>query len=151
MNQLSTNDDQFNASDFERAVQRACDLQQAFDDGKHVFYVHTGVEEYPKQNEPDRVLLMNRIGSVLSIRTENGRFSVVQASDVHTNVSVDKTEEIEGCYFKDRPLNLQLISGLPLPKDADGVVRNKHFIDCTFHPNCQDVKFENCLFTRCDR
>ena len=43
----------------------------------------------------------------------------------------------------------RLISGLPLPKDEDGVVRNIEFVECTFHPNCSEVKFEGCTFVRC--
>ena len=52
-------------------------------------------------------------------------------------------------YFKDRPDGVELISGRPLPKDDDGVVRNKIFKDCRFHPNCEDVTFEDCSFVDC--
>ena len=52
-------------------------------------------------------------------------------------------------YFKDQSPDDRLISGLPLPKDEDGVVRDKQFEDCTFHPNCQDVRFVDCTFVRC--
>jgi hypothetical protein len=52
-------------------------------------------------------------------------------------------------YFKDQDPTKPLISGMPLPKDHDGVVREVRFIDCDFHPNCQDVKFERCEFVRC--
>lgn len=41
------------------------------------------------------------------------------------------------------------MSGLALPLEADGVCRNVEFVDCTFHPNCGDVQFENCKFTNC--
>lgn len=60
-------------------------------------------------------------------------------------------QTFENRYYKDRPEGVGfLISGLPLPKDADGVVRGKHFVDCEFHPNCDHVTFENCVFSRCD-
>jgi hypothetical protein len=57
--------------------------------------------------------------------------------------------EMRWFYFKDQDPKWPLISGVPLPKDADGVVRAKHFIGCTFHPNCSSVPFENCAFTEC--
>lgn len=57
---------------------------------------------------------------------------------------------VKGYYYKDRPEGVQLISGMPLPKDPDGKVRNYHFIDCTFHPNCKPDIFIDCQFTNCD-
>ena len=53
-------------------------------------------------------------------------------------------------YFKDQRPDEGLISGLPLPKDEDGIVRDKMFEDCSFHPNCQDVRFVHCSFKNCD-
>jgi len=53
-------------------------------------------------------------------------------------------------YYKDRPEGLQLMSGLPLPKDADGKVHSIDFMDCTFHPNCKLDVFVDCTFTDCD-
>lgn len=53
-------------------------------------------------------------------------------------------------YFKDDGSHRQYISGLILPTDDDGVVRNKTFIRCTFHPACGEVKFVNCDFVDCD-
>jgi hypothetical protein len=53
-------------------------------------------------------------------------------------------------YFKDQPPGRPLLSGLPLPKDGDGVVRNVRFLGCLFHPNCGRVKFEGCEFVDCD-
>ena len=53
-------------------------------------------------------------------------------------------------YFKDGGKPFVYISGLPLPKDVDGVVRNSHFIECDFHPMCKKVKFIGCKFTRCE-
>lgn len=51
-------------------------------------------------------------------------------------------------YFKD--CDVFLISGLPLPKDSDGVVRHQTFVHCTFHPNCKEVRFEGCRWLDCD-
>jgi len=53
-------------------------------------------------------------------------------------------------YFKDRPAGEQLMSGLPLPKDSDGIVRGKDFVRCSFHPNCCHTVFEYCTFDDCD-
>lgn len=58
--------------------------------------------------------------------------------------------EYRNYYFKDQSTERPLISGLPLPKDSDGVVREKRFVDCEFHPNCGDVKFEGCEFKGCE-
>ena len=58
--------------------------------------------------------------------------------------------ELKNRYYKDQSPDHRLISGLPLPKDADGIVRNKHFVDCTFHPNCTLEMFVGCTFTDCD-
>lgn len=57
--------------------------------------------------------------------------------------------EYIGYYFKDRPYGESLLSGLPLPKDADNVVRRKTFISCEFHSNCRDVVFQDCIFEKC--
>jgi hypothetical protein len=56
-------------------------------------------------------------------------------------------------YFKDagtRPW-VTLLSGLPLPLDADGICRHRTFIRCEFHPVCDAVKFENCTFIDCEK
>ena len=60
-------------------------------------------------------------------------------------------EQIWHYYFKDQHYGYPLMSGAPLPKDPDGIVRNKSFHNCTFHPNCQDVTFDNCEFVDCDK
>ena len=52
-------------------------------------------------------------------------------------------------YFKDS--EVELMSGIQLPKGADGIVRNKVFVGCTFHYNCMNVQFEDCEFEDCDR
>ena len=64
-------------------------------------------------------------------------------------VPEETMKEIRNVYYKDQDPKHPLMSGLPLPKDSDGIVRNIRFLDCTFHPNCQDVKFENCQFAGC--
>lgn len=56
-------------------------------------------------------------------------------------------ETVENRYYKQGE---NLMSGLPLPTDDDGIVSNKHFIKCEFHPNCASVDFVNCLFTDCE-
>lgn len=61
-----------------------------------------------------------------------------------------KLREIINHYFKDDGAHTRYMSGLPLPVDADEVVRNIRFIDCTFHPQCGSVKFEGCEFVNCD-
>jgi|SRR3974390_619650 len=56
-------------------------------------------------------------------------------------------------YFKDagtRPF-VSLLSGLPLPLDADGSCRNRTFIRCEFHPCCCEVEFINCTFIECEQ
>jgi hypothetical protein len=56
-------------------------------------------------------------------------------------------------YFKDagtRPF-VELMSGLPLPLDADGVCRHRTFIRCEFHPCCHEVEFINCKFIDCEQ
>jgi len=50
-------------------------------------------------------------------------------------------EVINNTYFKTGTG----MSGLTVPKDADGVVRNKHFKDCEFHPAAFPFKVENVL------
>jgi hypothetical protein len=42
------------------------------------------------------------------------------------------------------------MSGLPLPIDPDGKVRNTRFKNCVFHPVCDDVVFVNCEFVDCN-
>lgn len=56
-------------------------------------------------------------------------------------------EVIQNTYYKES--NFPLVSGLGLPKDSDGVVRNKEFVNCEFHPNTEGVTFENCVFISC--
>ena len=58
--------------------------------------------------------------------------------------------EIKNTYFKDQDPRRPLLSGLPLPKGEDGVVRDIHFIDCNFHPNCDPKFFVDCKFTNCN-
>ena len=58
--------------------------------------------------------------------------------------------ELKNRYYKDRPEGMQLMSGLPLPRSADGKVHDIHFIDCSFHPNCAGDLFVDCKFTNCD-
>lgn len=58
-------------------------------------------------------------------------------------------EEYKNYYFKDAGDGARFISGLPLPRDPDGVVRNKRFVGCEFHPCCK-AKFENCELVDCD-
>lgn len=53
-------------------------------------------------------------------------------------------------YFKDRPEGKTLMSGYPLPKGDDGIVRNITFLNCDFHPNCRPKLFVQCTFTNCD-
>lgn len=59
-------------------------------------------------------------------------------------------QRIERRYYK-KPMKDQsrMISGLPLPVDEDGVVRDKYFVQCDFHPSCGEVEFENCEFSGC--
>jgi hypothetical protein len=52
-------------------------------------------------------------------------------------------------YYKNAARDVKLISGLPLPKDEDGVVRNVLFKGCDFHPSCGEVVFEGCEFVDC--
>ena len=48
-------------------------------------------------------------------------------------------------YFKEATY----MSGIGVPADPDGVVRNRHFINCDFHIACRNIPFENCIFERC--
>ena len=66
-------------------------------------------------------------------------------------VEFEGVKRLRDRYYKDQPSGTRLISGLSLPKDSDGVVRNKEFIDCDFHPNCVYVTFENCTFVGCEK
>jgi|PlaIllAssembly_1097288.scaffolds.fasta_scaffold1386171_1 hypothetical protein len=60
---------------------------------------------------------------------------------------------LRGIYYKDRPKGVELMSGIPLPKDEDGKVRNIKFERCEFHPNCDPERYpemyENCKFVDC--
>lgn len=56
-------------------------------------------------------------------------------------------ERIERRYYK--KVVKHMISGLPLPTDEDGVVRDKYFVQCDFHPSCEEVRFENCTYSGC--
>ena len=49
-------------------------------------------------------------------------------------------------YFKNRGVQ---ISGMALPTDPDGIVRDKDFVNCDFHPACSAVEFHNCTFNMC--
>ena len=51
-------------------------------------------------------------------------------------------------YYKDYGDGKRFMSGLPLPRDTDGTIRNVDFVDCTFHPGCVGP-IENCTFTNC--
>lgn len=59
--------------------------------------------------------------------------------------------EFDNYYFKNQSKEYPLMSGIRPPMDDDGVVRNKRFKNCSFHFNCQDIKFEDCEFVDCDR
>ncbi len=48
-------------------------------------------------------------------------------------------------YYKGK----NLISGMELPTDNDGCVRDYIFIQCDFHPACRQVEFLNCVFVDC--
>jgi len=78
----------------------------------------------------------------------------------------DYTKVYCDAYYKDQdtPLHYPLQSGLPLPKDDDGVVRHAVFINCDFHWNCEPttsfltssssrgkIVYEHCTFIDCDR
>ena len=56
--------------------------------------------------------------------------------------------EISDTYFKDYGDGQTFISGLPIPKDADGVCRKIRFIRCDFHAGCA-VPYEDCEFVEC--
>ena len=56
---------------------------------------------------------------------------------------------ITGVYYSHANPKIHLMSGLCLPVDNDGVVRNKAFIDCDLHPAALNAKFENCVFINC--
>ena len=58
-------------------------------------------------------------------------------------------KEYRNYYFKDTPEGVTFMSGIRLPKNADGIVYGYKFSNCTFHPNCGNVKFENCEFVDC--
>ncbi|KKL88500.1 hypothetical protein LCGC14_1924120 [marine sediment metagenome] len=96
---------------------------------------------YGDQN-PSATLRQHRISIVAALWRH-------RASLVFGRQFSRKDEMLSDRYYKDRPLGQTLISGLALPKDADGVVRGKQFLNCTFHPNCQDVTFEDCTFKEC--
>ncbi len=50
---------------------------------------------------------------------------------------------VENHYFKDFGDGRTYISGLPIPRDADGITRNINFTRCDFHPGSVS-DFENC-------
>lgn len=53
---------------------------------------------------------------------------------------------IENHYYKEH----YGMSGLPLPKSADGKVHDIDFVDCDFHHDIDPSLFVNCTFTDCD-
>ncbi len=57
--------------------------------------------------------------------------------------------EVENRYYKHAANERPLMSGLPLPNYRSGVVIGVRFVDCSFHPDCEDVKFVNCEFVNC--
>jgi hypothetical protein len=57
---------------------------------------------------------------------------------------------VSDSYFKDYGDGRTYMSGLPIPKDSDGVCRNIRFVRCTFHPGCS-IPYENCELVDCDR
>jgi hypothetical protein len=67
---------------------------------------------------------------------------------------MDQLSERRDRYYKDRPAGMNLMSGLPLPKAADGKVHGIQFVRCTFHPNCSPERYPtmyiDCTFTNCD-
>ena len=42
------------------------------------------------------------------------------------------------------------LTGLGLPTDADGVVRDQYFMRCYFHESVRFTKFERCVFCDCE-
>ena len=50
---------------------------------------------------------------------------------------------IRDTYFK---VGKGLISGI----DPEKEYHNEIFVNCTFHPNCKDIIFDNCEFIECD-
>jgi len=60
-------------------------------------------------------------------------------------------ERSEKSYFKAQANYTPQISGTPLPEfdKNNKIVRNVCFINCTFHPDCGNVLFENCKFIEC--
>lgn len=46
-------------------------------------------------------------------------------------------------YIKDTGDGRMYMSGLPIPRDYDGITRNYNFVNCDFHP-ASHGKFENC-------
>ncbi len=57
-------------------------------------------------------------------------------------------------YYKG--VDTRFMSGRALPtepsydKDFMGVVKSVHFVNCSFHPQCTDALFVDCVFTECD-
>lgn len=87
--------------------------------------------------------------NILAAPQQHGfRFRVTQLNDLSVEqlkkISARKT--IVNHYYKDSGHGERYMSGLPLPRDPDGVVRNVNFVGCTFHPCCA-AKFENCSIT----
>lgn len=62
-----------------------------------------------------------------------------------------KRDVIHDTYFR---LPAGLMSGTQLPRDLDGICRNRHFVECRFHSECHpDLHpelFENCTFKDCN-
>lgn len=56
---------------------------------------------------------------------------------------------IENHHFRDEGDGRKFMSGLPLPRDPDGIVRNIRFVDCSFHFCCVTDCYENCDFVGC--
>lgn len=63
---------------------------------------------------------------------------------IHTKGPCPQRSVMKNCYLKDFGDGRFFISGLPLPRDADGVTRNIDFVDCDLHPASVGV-FENCF------
>lgn len=59
--------------------------------------------------------------------------------------------EYENYYFKLAANKGPMMSGRPLPNYnlATNVCSNVRFVECVFHYDCCDVKFEKCEFVRC--
>lgn len=60
--------------------------------------------------------------------------------DHYTRVKISNT------YFKHAANSAYQMSGMPLPNYENGTVTNVDFVDCSFHPDCRNIKFINCTF-----